>query len=308
MNWKLRKFLQDTLLNRPNGIKIYGSVMNFLNKSHQPEYWLDDKFTHSEFHWSAYQRGNQQPPETVLEIGTGWFPLVPLFLSLRGVKQIITADANPHLNKTSLFKTIQALAQAIQEEQWINCRWEEERKNALISYSNQPIQPFESQIQFLSGIGIVYRTFSPKEGLTAILTTYKIDQVVSNNTLNCVEEQYIFQYLESLFKHLPHKSLLSHHIDLTDPRSHTDPHINSIDFLQYNDLKWKSMESRGLSVNRLRASEWINLFEKAGFKLLEVEPIPFKEQLNTMSFDARFAHLPERDFQIGWLKIIVQKP
>lgn len=308
MNWKIRKIIQDTILSMPNGITLYGRLMNYLNKSHQPEYWLEDKFSHSEFHLTAFQKSDQGPPNTILEIGTGWFPLVPLFLSLRGVKQVITADVNPHLNKTSLFRSIQTLTSAILEDRWANCNWHEERKRALISFANLPIPSFEKQIQFLSSIGIDFQTFSPADGLSKILSKYRIEQIISNNTLNCIEEQYIFLYLENMFKYLPHKSIQSHHLDLTDPRSHSDSKISAIDFLQYKEEQWNAIGSQGFKGNRLRASQWIALFEKAGFQLLDMESIPHTDSPYPMALNERFAHLPETDFQIGWLKIIVQKP
>src|SRR5688572_27879993 len=46
----------------------------------------------------------------VLEIGSGWHPVMPLLLSLLGARSVLTVDLNPWMTERSLLETIRGMA------------------------------------------------------------------------------------------------------------------------------------------------------------------------------------------------------
>ena len=61
-------------------------------------------------------------------------------------------------------------------------------------------------------------------------------------------------------------------IDYGDHFKGFDPSISSFNFLAYSEEDWGPFQSRFQYVNRLRHSEYIALFESAGFEVIVAYP------------------------------------
>ncbi len=61
-------------------------------------------------------------------------------------------------------------------------------------------------------------------------------------------------------------------IDYGDHFKGFDPSISSFNFLTYSEADWAPFQSRFQYVNRLRHSEYLQLFREAGFQLLSDQP------------------------------------
>jgi hypothetical protein len=61
-------------------------------------------------------------------------------------------------------------------------------------------------------------------------------------------------------------------IDYGDHFKGFDPSISSFNFLTYSDKDWQPFQSRFQYVNRLRHTEYVNLFKRAGFEIVLAFP------------------------------------
>jgi hypothetical protein len=63
--------------------------------------------------------------------------------------------------------------------------------------------------------------------------------------------------------------LTTHSIDYSDHYARSDKSVSRLNFLRYSDQEWRPFNSGKQYVNRLRHSDYVRLFEEAGFTMLE---------------------------------------
>jgi SAM-dependent methyltransferase len=95
------------------------------------------------------------------------------------------------------------------------------------------------------------------------------DAWISNEVLEHVPAESLPALLADGFQILKPGGLAIHAIDYSDHFARgTD--VSRYNFLQYSSARWRTFNSRIQFVNRLRHSEYLNLFRAAGFELVEV--------------------------------------
>jgi hypothetical protein len=97
-------------------------------------------------------------------------------------------------------------------------------------------------------------------------------------------------------------------IDYGDHFKGFDPAISSFNFLTYSDEEWRPFQSRFQYVNRLRHSEYLQLFKEAGFQIVSDQPDRRSPEPAIMERLApQFRKFSERDlFTLG--SLIVARP
>lgn len=177
----------------------------------------------------------------VLEIGSGWFPTVPLALSLRGAREVILADHVKHLDDVSFAAACQHLASRYPSFETLagRTRFEE--------------FPFRYAVPFLpSG-----------------MPDCSIDVVISRAVLEHIDEPVLEQIHRQLLPKLARGGALVHCIDHSDHLAHHDKSISMLNFLSWPD--WKHRLVNRLTCegeNRLRHSDYARLFERCGYRVL----------------------------------------
>jgi ubiquinone/menaquinone biosynthesis C-methylase UbiE len=102
-----------------------------------------------------------------------------------------------------------------------------------------------------------------------------------------------------------------HLIDLQDHFFTTGDNPDIFNCMRYSNAVWKAMTyNRSTWVNRLRYSEWVDLFEKAGFTLENVErsTSPCIKELYDRGQIAYLRHMDEADATTKWVTIHSSKP
>jgi hypothetical protein len=92
--WILKAIVQKTISFLPFGNRVNYFFQKYVTKGVRlsDEYFLD-RLEHGRVHIKSYQQhsGNTIPKQT-LEIGTGWYPIVPICLFLVGAEKIYSVD------------------------------------------------------------------------------------------------------------------------------------------------------------------------------------------------------------------------
>lgn len=178
---------------------------------------------------------------SVLEIGTGWFPTVPVVLCLRGARRVIMTDLTPHMDDTT----------------------------------------FASTINFLRGEGSEFALLPETSAVGDFPLTYlapfdvdqlpdaSIDVVISRTVLEHIPEVHLVSLLRSLRSKLTRKGVMVHCVDHSDHLEHRDKRLSKVNFLTWHD--WQHTLINRLTMegeNRLRHSDYIDVFERAGYQVL----------------------------------------
>jgi ubiquinone/menaquinone biosynthesis C-methylase UbiE len=114
--------------------------------------------------------------------------------------------------------------------------------------------------------GIEY--WAPADASTLPIPPKTIDYQYSISVLEHVPPLEIVTILTEARRVLKSAGLAVHIIDPSDHFSHSDPSINSINFLQYEERDWKRIAGNRLSYhNRLRVSDFQDIFRNIGLQL-----------------------------------------
>ncbi len=183
---------------------------------------------------------------TVLEIGSGWFPAIPLMLAAEHVKHVYLSDLTPHMDEATFNATLGFLRQHL------------------------PDAIHLKTINSIADIPASYLTpFDPDQ-----LADQSIDYIISRTVLEHISPEQITDFFVALRPKLAANGLMVHLIDHSDHLEFDDKSISRINFLSWGKRKyaWINFLMKD-GENRLRHHEYPPLFKAAGFSVLREKAI-----------------------------------
>jgi SAM-dependent methyltransferase len=198
----------------------------------------------------VYAEYAKQPLQdsTFFEFGAGRDLIIPMAFSALGAKRFITFDIE-RLAKPDLI-----------------------RSNAeIVSRASGAARADIRSFKDLEACwNIDYQ--APADARATGLPNNSIDCAVSVETLEHIPKNDIAAILKELHRILRPDGLALMQIDYGDHYKGFDRSISSFNFLTYSEDEWAPFQSRFQYVNRLRHSEYLELFRKAGFQVMSDRP------------------------------------
>ncbi len=197
--------------------------------------------------------------KTLLEIGTGWQPIIPIIFYLSGCKKIISIDKQKLLDKRLLIETSRGLLAY---------------KNKLSERLKIPLREVEKKLEISAGISfdMVLDHFNmqymaPQDIRNAEIPHKSIDIIISRAVLEHIPPRIICDLLKKFYQILRDDGKMCHIIDNSDHWEHNDKSISRLNFIKFNDRIDKIISSfNPLDYqNRLRHYEYIDMLKEAGF-------------------------------------------
>lgn len=177
----------------------------------------------------------------VLEIGSGWFPTIPLALVLRGAREVLMTDQERHLDAVTFTAAVQHLRARF-----------------------AAFQALPPRVQ-MQDLPLRYRApFRPAD-----LPDASVDLVVSRTVLEHIDEPGLRVLLRDLAVKLAPGGLMVHCVDHSDHLAHRDARIGMLNFLTWPD--WQHRLVNRLTregENRLAHGDYLRLFDEAGLRVL----------------------------------------
>jgi hypothetical protein len=232
------KFLQ--ILPKHAGNRIYLGLQKFFGQL-KPENYLNSGLNFK----NSLNLDNLKDGTLILEIGTGWFPIVPYLV----IDHLRTNENNKiKLYSYDLRKLCSIENQSITQK-----------------LMDLPIETVE-QFNYFPEIDLTKHNFEE-------LVEHKNVLVFSKATLQHIPIDIIKDIHLNLIRNFPRHEIF-HLINCNDHRQHTDKNLSKYEFLKYSDLKWSKLCTRFDYHNRMRLKEYIQLFEELGYNL---ESVSFEE-------------------------------
>jgi len=246
---------------------------------------------------------------TFFEVGTGHKPIIPIGFFLAGAERIITVDLNRRLDFDILRKSLgwmvdnreqlESIYQGFTDSNSLN-----ERLNLLQKLQAQP-QKFmeEANIQYLAPADAA-KTKLPNDSVHYHLSTTVMEHIPLAAIKNIfIEARRILR---------PDGAAI-HFIDLSDHFQHQDNSINKINFLRYSEEQWLRIAGNQFAYcNRLRASDFLEVFSELSFKTLWSEVKVDNESVTSLKngfiVDEKFSKQEIDDICTTALKLILTKP
>jgi hypothetical protein len=268
MNWKIKALLQKALASNRIGDKLnhWGALM-------KKNYYSNGVIYHSHECLRKYKLINSHLESrkgnlTALEIGTGYFIIEPLVLSLIGFRKIVSVDVSRDLSLKSVKKQISCL----KNNQFV---MDEIRKNSILTET---------------AITDILNRLDKCDSLETLLETMNITYIAPYSIAelrNQVEEfdyifsQVVFEHispekLKEIFKFTKdrqkHGGFSVHTVNFIDHFTNDgfwkDKRISEFNFLRYSDEYWNFWTGNDIAfVNRLSYQFYIELCKEHGLRL-----------------------------------------
>jgi hypothetical protein len=263
MDWKVKGYIQRALDMTPGGALV-NDLLQRLNGGRQN---LGDHINVKvRADWLIHmdhlnELGFTLPGKTMLEIGTGWLPVMPLCFALAGISRCITVDLRRHMSVQAVLLTLRHLEPHLAD---------------IAKVSNQPLEQVNQRWRtwlalndgqaVLDAAGIVYK--APGDATATGLAAGSVDLVFSNSVLEHVPEPVLHAMMTETQRILSPDGLTMHNVNCGDHYAYFDRSITQINYLQFPDKAWRKWNTNLQYQNRLRAVDFLTSARKAGLEIV----------------------------------------
>lgn len=265
MNWKLRALLLRGMATLPGGYGLYQLLQHYMGVHRQPGYVAYKLGLQRELAVEVLESGGFLTDARVMEVGSGWVPLLPLGFWICGAKEVRTFDLNRHLLPGVLRDSMRWMVEneAALVELWKGVATADRVRWCLLRMRERLDRPME----LLREAGIEY--CAPADAARTGLPDGSVDVHYSLSVLEHIPGGVIQEILREARRLLAPEGRFVHRVDPTDHFSHFDPSITRINFLQFDEAQWKGRAGNYLAYhNRLRDPDFERLFRESGLSLL----------------------------------------
>jgi SAM-dependent methyltransferase len=305
MHWRLKGLAQKGLSIIPGGgylndglQKKYGGLRHF-------EQNIADKLEDWRLSMRYLQKvGFELEGTSLIEIGTGWYPTLPICFSLVGAKRILTYDISRHMDAGLTFRMIAALEPHLEMMAEAGGRHPEDirtRYRELLQARDLNTLLEWARVEYCAPAD-TRATGSPPN--TA-------DLVYSNSVLEHVPKPIIQSLMKEIVRMLRPGGLTLHNVGCNDHYAFVDRRISFVNYLRYSEARWNKWNNRLQYQNRLRAPEFLEMAAEAGleviYKQVAVRP-GTREALMTFEVAPEFQRFSKEHMAITTVDFIAKKP
>ncbi len=232
---------------------------------------------------------------TAFELGTGWFPTVPIALFLCGAEQVWTADISPLLK----IENVRHVLKFYQEEgasghlAKLLPRLRPERMKhigeALDSAETDPVKLLATL-----NIGVLVL-----DARTTGLKAESVDLVISDSVLVHVPQVILYSIFEEFRRIISPQGVMVHWMGLWDTYARFDQRLTRFNMLRYSEKSWRIYNSPMEHQNRMRMADFRKLHGLTGFDLVAEECLrAAPEELDKVTLHADFLHMNREDLLV----------
>lgn len=224
------------------GMNLYHLLQNFSENKN-----LDIKVKSSEDTFTTFASLTQKlsipiQNSTIIEIGSGWLPIMPYFFIYKGLaSKVYTYDLNQHYQSKAISNFNAVFASSYNED---------------IKASSTNTFPLPEQVHYFPNQNIIKATL-PKQAI--VFSRFVLEHVTPND---------IVAMHEKFKKELEKGSYVVHFISPSDHRAYSDSSLSLQDFLKYSQQEWDAIQTKFDYHNRLRLPQYLKIFTDLGYDIL----------------------------------------
>jgi hypothetical protein len=217
--------------------------------------------------------------KSVLEIGSGWFPIFSVLFALYGARKVFFTDITSAMDSKTFAEALRFLpegAATLVEEGTITA--EDAR---FIAAKVRDVRWNDGRFEYLA-------PFNPTTSRVAA------DLIVSRTVIEHISEGELRPTLTAFRRMLSPDGHMLHAIDNSDHLSHGDRSISPVNFLTIPRAVWRVINSLTYPQNRMRHDSYSRLFADCGCDVIAARGHPHPRALNDLRrFEARNAIDPD---------------
>jgi len=192
----------------------------------------------------------------ILEIGTGWFPTLPICFWLAGAQDCTTYDQNRHLRPELTRRLVLAIGSHLE---------------SIAQAGGLPLATVQERYQklgndILTSSGIKY--VAPGDASRTELPDRSVDIVFSNSVLEHVSPGALPAIMQETCRILRPSGAAVHCVACNDHYAHFDRNISYVNYLRYSEQEWRWWNNPLQYQNRLRATDFLRVAESCGLRVV----------------------------------------
>jgi len=211
-----------------------------------------------------------------LELGPGWYPVVPFIFHLSGASSVIMVDKHRLMDDFTFSKT----AQFLLEKKELLCN----RLNLDADHVERTLNTLKN-LSLKDGMSYICGSYlAPMDILENKLDKHSIDIITSRAVIEHIPPSEVALIFFEFKRLLKNEGVMNHIIDNSDHWQHDDAEISKLNFLKYSKKVYSIIEKAHPQqyMNRLRHKQYIVMFEAAGFKINIDDSVPDKKALEEL--------------------------
>ena len=153
-----------------------------------------------------------------------------------------------------------------------------------------------------------YRYVINETGSLSVFPDDTFDALFSCAVFEHIDRGILPEYIAHMHRILKPGGVSIQIIDIGDHYHYLDPRNTHMkEYLKFSDRLWRRyFENRIHYINRVQASEWLGLFENAGFELVHKEQ--FYTDIGALKVHKDYQHFSEDDLRCHQLVVVHRKP
>ena len=266
--WIAKAIVQKTISVFPFKEKLNHVFQKHVTKGVQlTDEHFGNKLMHASDHIKYYKKykGNLEGIK-VLELGSGWYPVIPIALYVSDVAQTDSMDIQSWMNAKTIVTTIEKFKE-----------WKDNGK--LESYLPEinpqkwevlmAMRGKEDSMSLDDMLSNIHLKLHLKDARNTGFKKDTFDFICSNNTFEHIYRDVLINILREFKLVAKEGAFMSHFIDLSDHFAHFDKSINIYNFLKFSPKQWKAIDNSIQPQNRLRWKDYLKMYEKIGLPVTE---------------------------------------
>lgn len=269
------------------GYDLYHKVQTFLDRGMANKI-VPNKKSLEKMETILATQNESLAQKNVLEIGSGWMPLMPYFLKYFGkCGHVFTYDINEHYNN----------------------KWLSELNGYFTKHYQIDVELTQQGRYKLPG----FVHYFPKQNVIDAQLPQNVDLIFSRFVLEHVTPSDLQRMHETFYKTYSDQTLILHFISPSDHRAYSDSSISHYDFLKYSQAEWDNIQTKFDYHNRLRLPQFLEIFDKTGFEVVyleydKVDPDSKKYELfKKLNIHADFNQFSEDEILAGSINVLLRK-
>ncbi|WP_116107704.1 class I SAM-dependent methyltransferase [Lewinella sp. IMCC34191] len=289
--WVLKAVVQKAISYLPYKERINFFFQKYVTKGVE----LDDehfgyKLEAARDHLRFYNKYATVPmaEATALELGTGWYPIVPTLLYLAGFDRVVSVDIRSWMTVDRQLIALRRIL-AYHADGRLARFVPDIRPDRLANLQRLSVDPPADIAAFNAAIHLDARIMDARQ---LAFDDDTFDLICSNNTFEHVYPDVLRGILLEFKRVWKSGGVMSHFVDLSDHFAHMDDRITIYNFLRFSAKEWARIDNDIQPQNRLRWPDYVHMYRDVGLPIRE-EEVRTGDQtaLSRVPVHPEFAHL-----------------
>jgi SAM-dependent methyltransferase len=308
MDWRIKGGLQKVLGVLPGGGALHYLLQRRFGGLRQPGREIGIKIDDWQIMLARLaEAGVTIGGRRLFEIGTGWYPTFPLACYLAGAARVTTVDLNRHLKP----ELVVACAERLGSATALIAQCANIDEGVVRKRHARMFDALRHSIDLARATEGVVDYAAPADAARTDLDDGTVDCIFSNSVLEHVPPGVIDSMYEEAMRILAPGGVMFHSVNCGDHYAYVDRNIHQLHYLRYSDRQWRRWNNTFLYQNRLRAHDFVERAQAAGFAIVLNTAHASEQRLRDLAgtpLHPQFAAIAAERLCITSIDFIARKP